>query len=879
MKNFITIGKFVFAFLLLCSSSALAYDQQYQPGDTGPNGGIITQVTVTSTDGDPVITTVGDQQTTTIETTYIEEIIEATTNEVVTTQITQVETREVSGTTTTDNILEDIDPSYSGDVHNYGSSDSVSGTMLIFGPNGGTVTSQFNLNSYMTEEQWQGGFNIDTQADMLNCFNTQTLFQCDSNAGGPADSFTITITVTDGNETFESITNHTIDNGPFNFESYSASLTVPQNTMDSSAIATIQGYGYDVGNYDLSGGTRGDGQPTYLGPLMKNPSITITHNLYQTVIQQIEQQITNTITEYITTQLTSTESDSTTITIETEETTTEDTTEDITNTTDADTTNTTETETVEITIDIDTTDTDTTVEDTTEDITVEDTTEDPIVEDTTEDITIDDAITKVDDDNVEDDTVTEIVDDVVETIIETITETIEDQDQGHDNSNSNDNNNSAGDWSEPEPEVTIEVESDITEITVDLPNITEDTEIVIVDIEEDPLTPPPPKPEITQEEIDNILDTIEVVVSDSVGDIIEMTVDLNIDNTGSVQIEIVNVNMAPEVEMTDMASPMPQSISTEDMSTDTSMTPPPMELPVIDDMPDMMPEMPEMPATGTDIASNIDMPDINASVDMQAMESAPPEMVEAISEAVTEMANLDAAPIEMPVAPRPTMEPQANNDSPAPIEVEATPQPVEVESQQEPQTTVEVESQPSEPEPQQQPEPQQEPEQTAESQPQQQESEPEQQTAEAQPKQETSQNSNDSEPQKQETASNESKNDSKDTKQETSQKAESKQTKTKTVEQKKEMKQKIAQKILTRVLQNQNVTMSQVDATRLTLMTSLADTAGFSDYQNVTLQDRTTWYVDTQIYDLPQMVDPFADILIDAQNMQMDSLIDSQYKD
>ena len=879
MKNFITIGKFVFAFLLLCSSSALAYDQQYQPGDTGPNGGIITQVTVTSTDGDPVITTVGDQQTTTIETTYIEEIIEATTNEVVTTQITQVETREVSGTTTTDNILEDIDPSYSGDVHNYGSSDSVSGTMLIFGPNGGTVTSQFNLNSYMTEEQWQGGFNIDTQADMLNCFNTQTLFRCDSNAGGPADSFTITITVTDGNETFESITNHTIDNGPFNFESYSASLTVPQNTMDSSAIATIQGYGYDVGNYDLSGGTRGDGQPTYLGPLMKNPSITITHNLYQTVIQQIEQQITNTITEYITTQLTSTESDSTTITIETEETTTEDTTEDITNTTDADTTNTTETETVEITIDIDTTDTDTTVEDTTEDITVEDTTEDPIVEDTTEDITIDDAITKVDDDNVEDDTVTEIVDDVVETIIETITETIEDQDQGHDNSNSNDNNNSAGDWSEPEPEVTIEVESDITEITVDLPDITEDTEIVIVDIEEDPLTPPPPKPEITQEEIDNILDTIEVVVSDSVGDIIEMTVDLNIDNTGSVQIEIVNVNMAPEVEMTDMASPMPQSISTEDMSTDTSMTPPPMELPVIDDMPDMMPEMPEMPATGTDIASNIDMPDINASVDMQAMESAPPEMVEAISEAVTEMANLDAAPIEMPVAPRPTMEPQANNDSPAPMEVEATPQPVEVESQQEPQTTVEVESQPSEPEPQQQPEPQQEPEQTAESQPQQQESEPEQQTAEAQPKQETSQNSNDSEPQKQETASNESKNDSKDTKQETSQKAESKQTKTKTVEQKKEMKQKIAQKILTRVLQNQNVTMSQVDATRLTLMTSLADTAGFSDYQNVTLQDRTTWYVDTQIYDLPQMVDPFADILIDAQNMQMDSLIDSQYKD
>jgi hypothetical protein len=71
--------------------------------------------------------------------------------------------------------------------------------------------------------------------------------------------------------------------------------------------------------------------------------------------------------------------------------------------------------------------------------------------------------------------------------------------------------------------------------------------------------------------------------------------------------------------------------------------------------------------------------------------------------------------------------------------------------------------------------------------------------------------------------------------------------------------------------------MSQVDATRLTLMTSLADTAGFNSYQSATLSDRNTWYTDTKIYDLPQMVDPFADILTGAQNMQMDSLIDSQY--
>ena len=840
MKNFITISKFVFAFLLLCSSSVLAYDQQYQPGDTGPNGGIITQVTVTSTDGDPVVTTVGDQQTTTIETTYVEEIIEATTNEVVTTQITQVETREVSGTTTTDNILEDIDPSYSGDVHNYGSSDSVSDTMLIFGPNGGTVTSQFNLNSYMTEEQWQGGFDIDTQADMLNCFNTQTTFQCTSSTGGPADSFTMTITVTDGSESYESVTTHTIDNGPTNFQSYSASLTVPQNNLTSSATATIQGYGYDVGNYDLSDGTRGDGQPTYLGPLIKNPSVTITHNLYQTVIQQIEQQITNTVTEYITTQLTATESASTTITIETEEeTTTEDTT--------------TDTETTDVVIEQP-------VEETEETIEIE------IVVDTTEDTTADDAITTVDDDDVEDDTVTETVEDVVETIIETITETIEDQDQGHDNSNNSDNNNNAGDWNEPEPEP----ETEIIEITVDLPEIIEDTEVVIVEIEEEPELP-----EVTQEHIDNMLDTIEVAVSDGVGDIINMTVDLKIDNTGSVQVEIVSIDMAPE--MSDMGAPMPQPVSTNDMASDTSMAPPTMEAPNMEPMPEMMPEMPQMAETGPNLASNTDMPDVSSSVDMPAMDGGPQDMQSAVSEAVTEMANIDAAPIE-------PMEPSQSGDI---VIGETNDAPATTETEAQPQQSVEVETQSSEPESQQsQPEP--EP-QTAEPQ---QESEPEQQTAEAQPqqesepesssetKQESSQDSNDSEPQKQEAASNESKNDSKSSQQKTTQKAESKQTKTKTTEQKKqEMKQKIAQKILTRVLQNQNVSMAQVDATRLTLMTSLADTAGFSDYQSAILKDRTTWYIDTQIYDLPQMVDPFADILTDAQNMQMDSLIDSQYKD
>lgn len=844
MKTIQTIGKFVFAFLLW-SSSVSAYEQQYQPGDTGPNGGIITQVTVTSVDGDPVVTTSGDQQTTTVETTYTESIIEATTSEVVTTQITEVETREVSGTTNTGNVLPDLNPSYSGDVHNYGSSNSVSDTMLIFGPNGGTVTNEFDLKDYMTEEQWQGGFNIEAQADMLNCFNTQILYQCDSSAGGPADEFTVTITVTDGNETFQSVTTQTIDNGPSNFQTYTAELDVPSNDMTDAAKATIQGYGIDKGNYDLSDGVRGDGKPTYLGPLIKNPNVNITHNLYQTVIQQIEQQITNTVTEYITTQLTDIETSSTTITIETEEETTTDTSTDDTSTTDTNETNTDTTETVEIVIEVDT---------------------------STE---------------------------------------VQEKDESRNENNHDDSTNQ--ETTEVVMETLPPLEPKIIEEIV--------SEVEIQPIKEEPSITKETR--VTQEHIDNMLDTIEVAVSDSVGDIVNMTVDLKIDDTGSVQVEIVSIDMAPE--MSDMGAPMPQPVSTNDMANDTSMAPPAMEAPSMEPMPEMMPDMPQMdmgPEPSTNLAPTTDMASTSGPTDMPTMDAGPQDMQSAVSEAVTEMANIDAAPMDAPgpgPAPSEPMDsPQSgdivvgeSNDSPAPMETEAAPQQTaeaQPESRPEPQAEPEPQSQ-SEPEPQAEPEPQQsaeqesnsepEPQQTAEQEPQQQESEPEpEQTAEVEPEQEsepeqetssepeqqseqeTTQESNESEPQEQESASNESKDDSKDSEQKTEQKTESKPTKTKTAEQKKqEMKQKIAQKILTRVLQNQNVTMAQVDATRLTLMTSLADTAGFSDYQSAILSDRKSWYATTQIYDLPQMVDPFADILTDAQNMQMDTLIDSQYGD
>ena len=821
MNSSITIGKFVFAFLLW-SSSVLAYEQQYQPGDTGPNGGTITSVTVTSVDSDPVTTTSGDQQTTTIETTFTETIIEATTNQVVTTEMVDTEVRQISGTNTTGNIIDDVPYTFSGDGLDFGD-----GT-IVFGTEG-KVTSEILLRNYMDEEQWQAGFQIDSQAEMINCFNTSTGYFTNStcaSTSGPADTFTMKITVTDGSESYSSTTTHTIDNGPLQFETYSMTMNVPSNSMDNDIKAIFEGTGKD-----------GAGHSDNYGPYIRNPEVTITHNVYETIIQQIEQQITNTVTEYITTTLTDTESASTTTTIQ-----------DNSggggggdsgggsNDSGGNGSN------------------DSNSEDSNQDVVI------VIVDDSSNDNNSNndssnetgDAAVK--DDHVEEDTVVEVIED---TIVD-----------------------------------TVEIVNDTIEIILEDPEHNDDkhvTEVEIQKIEE------PKRIKITQDHIDNMLDTVQVAVSDNMGDIVNISVDVTVDSAGTVQVEIANIDMPGP--MNDMPGPMTETVSVNDMN----MQPRAMEPPSMDQMPDM-PQMNMGPEPSTNLASNIDMPDASAPVDMPAMDSGPQDMQGAVSEAVTEMANIDAAPMDAPgpgPAPNEPMDsPQSgdivvgeSNDSPASMETEAAPQQTaetqpQSESRPEPQAEPEPQSQ-SEPEPNSEPEPQQ----TAEAEPQQQESEPEpEQTTEAQPEresepeqqseQETAQESNESEPQEQETASNESKNDSKDSEQKTEQKAESKQTKTKTAEQKKqEMKQKIAQKILTRVLQNQNVTMAQVDATRLTLMTSLADTAGFNSYQSVILQDRTSWYATTQIYDLPQMVDPFADILTGAQNMQMDSLIDSQYGD
>ena len=83
---------------LLVSQSSKAYEQQYNVGDTGPNGGVVTSVTLESVLSDSSTELVGDFLETTDTYIYTETIVEEVEN---TTYETVQSTQEV----TTNNLL------------------------------------------------------------------------------------------------------------------------------------------------------------------------------------------------------------------------------------------------------------------------------------------------------------------------------------------------------------------------------------------------------------------------------------------------------------------------------------------------------------------------------------------------------------------------------------------------------------------------------------------------------------------------------------------------------------------------------------------------------------------------------------------------------
>ena len=274
--------------LLLCCSYSNAYEQQYQVGDTGPNGGVITSVDVASTLQDTQVKIVGGFEETTEYWQYLETIIE---------KVESIETSTILETTTTQVLTEkttentvcfgcDVMNSTSGGVTFYGDN-------AVFNYQGGTISGQVALQDYLIKEEINRGFDVSASADVMTCLNTVGSNISCYDVGNPtADTFNITISVTDGTSNYTNTTTHTIDWNPDSFQTVWGYLTVPQNNMSIDATATLELYGIDNGYW---GG--------YYGPTATNPTMSFTYDEAAYITQTIERQIQTTVTDYITSNL------------------------------------------------------------------------------------------------------------------------------------------------------------------------------------------------------------------------------------------------------------------------------------------------------------------------------------------------------------------------------------------------------------------------------------------------------------------------------------------------------------------------------------------------------------------------------------------------
>ena len=96
----------------------------------------------------------------------------------------------------------------------------------------------------------------------------------------------------------------------------------------------------------------------------------------------------------------------------------------------------------------------------------------------------------------------------------------------------------------------------------------------------------------------------------------------------------------------------------------------------------------------------------------------------------------------------------------------------------------------------------------------------------------------------------------------------------------KEQVAKAKQKIVNKILMAMADTYNAInEATKIALMASLTDTESFKAYQKKNNEDLANWYSDLQVYkDMPQLIDPAAQLYELASDKIMNEMIDEQYK-
>ena len=258
------------------SSYSLAYDQQYQVGGKGPNGGVVTSVDVTSVLTDQITKQVGDFEEKTYTYTYTEMVIE----DVTSTQQVTTTTYETVETTTDNLLLQNPNKTTSGGILDHTNTTSTTSAGHVHTDyTGGSIQWTNDLSDFMTTTEIQNGFSVTGSANVYACEN-HIGGHCTS---GTLDTFTITLKVIDPDTGLDTQKTSSWAVG-YSTQNYSTTLDVSTNTYGENTQLISTFYGIDNGYW---GG--------WYGPLINNPSVSVTYDQMQAVLTTIEQTIINSI--------------------------------------------------------------------------------------------------------------------------------------------------------------------------------------------------------------------------------------------------------------------------------------------------------------------------------------------------------------------------------------------------------------------------------------------------------------------------------------------------------------------------------------------------------------------------------------------------------
>lgn len=282
--------------LVFCFSSySNAYEQQYFAGDVGPNGGIITNVTIESVLSDTETSLQGDYLETIDTYTYTETVYETRNDTVITTELVEVisttQSEEYTETTKEIDLFETMDDwGSSGNVRvDSGFCDTDQSNLstgeVCFGSatqggstqGGGVIySSDIPIDSDMTKAELNRGFDLEYGMTVTSHESNTTVPFCNATNGDCKDVFELEVKISKSTGELINRYYHSVTLDYSGARDYSWTQSIGQNDYDLGVTAYFELFGVDAGFTN-----------SYYGPKITDPYLNVTYDVISYVTNQI----------------------------------------------------------------------------------------------------------------------------------------------------------------------------------------------------------------------------------------------------------------------------------------------------------------------------------------------------------------------------------------------------------------------------------------------------------------------------------------------------------------------------------------------------------------------------------------------------------------